>query len=150
MVWEWVYQTKDVYRILPLTVQDNEELSKLEARINEDSGSSAPTPATSPPSSMQDSCSVDMFVNSQPTATSGDSYDAMVLDTGIASSPVDVEGWEEEEEGEGGDKEGEGEDVDLLLQDLEHSSSSSESGDEEEEEESEMEDEGLWSMTDMQ
>ena len=92
---------------------------------------------------MQDSCSVDTFVNSQPTATSGDSYDAMVLDTGVASSPVDVEGWEEEEEGEGGDKEGEGEDVDLLLQDLEHSSSSSESGDEEEEE-SEME--GLQAM----
>ena len=126
------------------TVQNNEDLSKLEARINEDSGSSAPTPATSPPSSMQDSCSVDMFVNSQPTATSGDSYDAMILDTGAASSPVDVEGWEEEEEeGEGGDKEGEGEGVDLLLQDLEHSSSSSESGDEEEEEEREMEDEGL-------
>ena len=52
----------------------------------------------------------------------------MVLESGAAPSPgdIDVEGWDEEAEG-----------VDMLLQDLEHSSSSSESDSESEMEEEE-------------
>ena len=132
--------------MLPLSAQDSDILSKLESRLGEDSGSSAPTPLTSPPGSFQDSSSVDMFDSSQPTTASADSNDPMVLDIGVVSSPVDIEGWDEEEEDEeeeGGDKGEEEEDVDLLLQDLEHSSSSNESSDEEEEEEMEDDDGGL-------